>query len=400
MEHGLHFIGYLLAFFLAYLYFPNLVFKYGAEYSVDLGRKRDSGELEEFFSAVIPCVLLNAFTIALLRVMYLAGCPWTAEIDYDAVAAFMLSDHEAMHKFIVGEGTHHVLLAYVVSLLAVSWFNGTVFGFAVKRKLEHADLGDRRPRLKAGRSRPWRLWYRLFWIFECMCWPLIEFVAACVKKVWHPIYKAEVISLFPWTVQRPWIFVRMSGDRLYYGRFLRYDKTSHGNLESITIQEVQRYCFDEIDKCLADGRLPISEFQGDLRINVDEVMDIHTVPPNHFRTVEKRYQRLMYQRLGRELLEAFAGQEKIRVTDIYVRHGGGTFLGKHQYRQALRYLEDEGFITIDPTTVAKSPVGIPVDIALVTFPQRVGRRDFTAAIQPSPGISPILNMLDMPAGDA
>ena len=175
-------------------------------------------------------------------------------------------------------------------------------------------------------------------------------------------------------MQKPWVFVRLEGDRLYYGCFDRYDKAADGSIESITLLGVQRYCYDEIDKCLSDGRLPLSRFQGPLRIYVAQISDIHTVPKNHFQAIEARYAKMMIRTLARDLLNAFAGLQRVSFHDIYVGHGGGTELTKFRYGQAIRYLELQGFIQVTPTTLHASPTMAPTDTAVVDFPRRVAAR--------------------------
>jgi hypothetical protein len=163
--------------------------------------------------------------------------------------------------------------------------------------------------------------------------------------------------------------VRLRENRLYYGRFIRYDKAANGDVESITIDEVLRYCYDEVDKCLADGRIPLSPFQGSLRISIADITDVHNVPAKHFQKIESRYAEMVVQRLARDLLTAFVGQ-RVHVGDIWIRHAGGTSLRMHHYRQALRYLEGEGFVAIAPSTI-RSGQNAPPETALVSFPPRV-----------------------------
>jgi hypothetical protein len=368
MEAGLHFVGYLLSFFLAFLYFPNLVFKYSAEYSVDLGRRRDSGELEEFFSAVIPCLFLNGFANLLLAIGGWLGCSWHPVPDWEAVAALMSNEHGSGH-FLTVPAERNALLLYLALLLGVAFLNGLVYGGTVRRVTRTRGIRNRVPKHggRGGRSTIW-------WLMRIAVWIPSELACLVVYRVWHNLYHEEIIELYRYAVQKPWVFVRMGGDRLYYGRFDRYDKAADGDVESVTLLDVRRYCYDEVDKCLSAGRLPLSPFQGPLRIAISEVTDIHTVPENHFRTIEYRYAQLMIRMLGRDLLNVFAGQQGLSVRDIYIRHAGGTSLTKFRYRQALRYLEDEGFVTITASTPGGAPLTSPPDHAKVDFPPRVASR--------------------------
>ena len=361
MEIGLHFIGYLLAFFFAYLYFPNLAFKFGAEYSIDLGRRRDDGELEEFFAAVIPSTILNGFTWILLALL---GSPWRYA-DFPAIAALMTDEKVSIVKAVSDPRNRMAFFGYATALLLVSVFNGIVYGFAVRRKIAQPDLMQRRPQ----RPSP-KKWVRhAWWVVQTLWWVVVELIAGTYYQVWYPIFHEQVVSFFPWTIQRPWIFVRMHGSRLYYGRFVRYDKASDGDVESITIEQVYRYCYDEVNECLAEGRMPLSFFQGSLRIAVAEITDIHNIPERHFQSIESRYKKVRVLRLARDLLTAFSGQT-VSVGDIWKRHAGGTHFDIHHYRQALRYLEGEDFVLIAPPSAEMNP-NDPQKDAMVKFPIRV-----------------------------
>jgi len=52
---------FLFSAFVIYLYLPHIFFKFWAENSIDLGRRRDASQLEEFISAALPSALLNIF---------------------------------------------------------------------------------------------------------------------------------------------------------------------------------------------------------------------------------------------------------------------------------------------------------------------------------------------------
>jgi len=134
MEIGLHFIGYFLVFFFAFLYLPYLTFKTGAEYTVDLGRRRDSGEIEQFFAAVIPSTILNFLTVFWAWFGRVVGaCSWRAGLDYRVVAA-TITGHAAesgppvhrneIHEFILDEARRPLLLYYLAALMIVSLLSG------------------------------------------------------------------------------------------------------------------------------------------------------------------------------------------------------------------------------------------------------------------------------------
>jgi hypothetical protein len=59
-------LPYFLFGFLVYLYLPHIFFKLGAEKWLDLGRKKDSTQIEEFLSAALPSAVLNLFACVLV----------------------------------------------------------------------------------------------------------------------------------------------------------------------------------------------------------------------------------------------------------------------------------------------------------------------------------------------
>jgi hypothetical protein len=372
MEVGLHFIGYLLAFFFAFLYFPYLTFKAGAEYLVDLGRRRDSGEIEQFFAAVIPSSILNGLTLLWAWIGRALGvCPWRVSIDYHVVAAAISKQEDGIKSFLIDDSRRPLLLIYLAALMIVSVASGVCYGWSFKRVTARPSLRDRIPRRRHDVVDLEKAMNRMVWFFRSLWCFVAETVCLFSYFVWHPLFHEEVISLFPWAVQQPWLFVRMHNDRLYYGQFVRYDKSATGDIESITISDVRRYCYDEVNQCLAAGRLPLSPFQGSLRINTGEIADIHNVPKDHFVHIQERYRNAMIKTLGRDLLTAFAGRKQIRVDEIFAEHAGGTELSSYRYRLALRKLEELKFISIHPTTKGLEGSQVPDDSALVDFPRRV-----------------------------
>lgn len=373
MEIGLHFIGYLLAFFFAFLYLPYLTFKTGAEYTVDLGRRRDSGEIEQFFAAVIPSSILNLLTVFWAWVgRALSVCRWRASLDYRVVSATITGHGDGIHNFIVDDARRPLLFWYFGALMVISLLSGLCYGYAVNRVTEKPLLRDRIPRRRPAQTWIGNVLRGIEVFLRWVLWVMLEIVSAFSYFLWHSLLKSEVISLFPWSVQKPWLFVRMHNDRLYYGQFVRYDKSATGDIESITISDVRRYCYDEVDKCLAEGRLPLSSFQGSLRINTNEIADMHNVPERHYVHIQERYRKEMIRRLGGDLLRAFAGKKQISVNEIYVQHAGVNDLSRHRYRLALRKLEELRFIAIHPTTIGVVPgADVPDDSALVDFPARV-----------------------------
>jgi hypothetical protein len=372
MEIGLHFIGYLLGFFFAFLYFPYLAFKAGAGYSVDLGRRRDTGEIEQFFAAVLPSAILNLLTVFWAWVGRVFGvCPWNASLDYHVVSAVISKHDDEIKNFIVDDSRRPLLFVYLAALMVISVLSGLAYGYAFKRRTERPVPRERIPRRRHDLAGFPKALHLVAFGIRLVLWLMLEIVSWFSYFVWHPFFDEEVIALFPWAVQKPWVFIRMHNDRLYYGQFVRYDKSATGDIESVTISDVRRYCYDEVDRCLAEGRLPLSTFQGSLRINTREIADMHNVPKDHFVHIQERYRKMMIRRLGRDLLTAFVGRKQITVHEVFVQHAGGTELSRYRYRLALRKLEELRFITILPSTLGMEGSHVPDDTAVVDFPERV-----------------------------
>lgn len=88
-------------------------------------------------------------------------------------------------------------------------------------------------------------------------------------------YLEHLSPLWTWTVFRPWLFVRTIDNRVFFGRFHRYDKDRHADLMVIHLTNVYRYCWDEVEQRARQGRLAVSAFGGALAIRWDRIADIN-----------------------------------------------------------------------------------------------------------------------------
>ena len=93
----------LLAAFVAYLYFPFLLFTFFAEDSIDIGRLKDESRIGEFFGAALPSALLNMLTWLTLH-LFFAIDPWhvvrSPAIDWPTVASSLDQTYTSLRAHI------------------------------------------------------------------------------------------------------------------------------------------------------------------------------------------------------------------------------------------------------------------------------------------------------------
>jgi hypothetical protein len=373
VDKPLELIGALVVVFIAWLYFPYLIFKTGAETFVDLGRPRDSSELEEFLGAALPSMLIivvvHLFNQGMARFLSLFALTRHWDIgrrillDWPTIGALLSGEGwEIAHGFLADPWRRGGVTSFLLRLVITSFLSGIWFGYCARRRLKVPRLKDRVP--KDGGWKGVRAWLK-FALFDLLPTPFF-------LVLWNH-YSHELIEpLMAWKLQKPHVFLRTAGDsRLYFGQFIDYEKSARGEIDRVLLREPSRYCYDEVDKCLGEGRLPISKLGGELVVKWDAVVDIHVIPANSFEELEKRYLRLRMQHLGGELLRGFNGQNFLTVPEIYRAHAGATGLKLEDYRAAVALLAEDGLVQLDPPVdVGKQPIG---DEVAVQFPKRVDR---------------------------
>lgn len=376
--HGLELLGVSIVVFVAYLYLPAAMFRFGAEHSIDLQRRPDGNDIEDFITASIPSTAMHAATWFLLRGLALCRLLSPGKlpvVDWPLIAS-MISGEEKWHAFRTISRNPYPTIGYLGALLAVSAALGLMYGRSVLNHLTGSQAAARLP------APPEEWWPRcggwLLTIPHRMAFVLGFGLAAFRELLFALNYAAmnlvlheSAVWMFRWSVHRPTVFVRTKSNRLYFGTFDRYEKRRNGDIDSIVITHVRRYCYDEVDKTIAEGRLPFAWFGGSLRLMWDEVADIHDADLAHYLRIEERYtkQRLIY--LAATLLEQFEG-ETVSFDDICRRRLGGDRFDINDVTAALRSLVRQGVVSVATGDVHEA-YGFPIRFQQVR-PGRALRR--------------------------
>lgn len=273
--------SFIFSAFILYLYLPHIFFKFWAENSIDLGRRRDASQLEEFISAALPSAILNLF--ALLT----SAATWpffgtAPRLDWVFIKTTVYLTKDQTPPF---EGINwFATFSYLFTLYFVSALLGWMFGRAVLRLAalpEYQDGGTPRPSSSSvlpkdeGLSDGEALEANTEERGAAFQWKALPL--SVVYFLFRPLYHEMFVTLFPWTVVHPYVYVRTKDMRVYHGRFLRYEKNPDGAMEAIRLDEVRRYCWDEKQARYEKGELPISKFYGTLYMKWDEIADINRV---------------------------------------------------------------------------------------------------------------------------
>jgi len=256
------FLGYALVLFIIAFYLPHVVFKFLAELSIDLGWRRDATKLEEFVGAALPSVLFNIFAFLAYEVLsWLPGIN-AYDVDWAVVASLFAADKSALSDFIYAGDLAWSVGLYCALLYTIAATHGFLFGYAVHLRLRSNDDPFEEFDKLLEAPADWKL------------------ALAVIGWFWHLFYAETLVPFFGWTVRETWVVVRTIDNRLYHGRFARYEKSVTGALDIIRLEQVRRYCHDEITKRYRRGRIAVSDFHGALHIKWSQVADINRVEKN------------------------------------------------------------------------------------------------------------------------
>jgi hypothetical protein len=257
--------GLALLAFVIYLYLPHVTFKTAAHLSIDLGRKRDASQIEEFLFAAIPSTFFNVAACVII---------WTARalpfVDFRSVDVpltarilFAPSGYAELAKFL-SSFERIWATSYVVILLCVAWILGSVYGSAAGMQIVWHGNRSIYPWISRRQTRLEGL----------------KFVLVTVAFTFgHMFYNAYHVWIARWSILRPFVFIKARDSQLLHGRFKGYTTTPSGEIESITLTQVSRYTRRSIRESIADGENPIRGLSGELVLKWSEVLDVNEVPP-------------------------------------------------------------------------------------------------------------------------
>jgi hypothetical protein len=262
-------LGLILLAFITFVSLPHILFKTSAELFIDLGRRPDVSELEEIVTSIAPAIVLNLISLGIIRIAEFARVGEIARPDWPLIIRLLFADHggELLAKYCESPHAFYDPLRYVIILMLVSFVNGSAYGRAV----ELATLLSADENVFPGieEVQPKTSWQRL----KLM-------MSRWADVGWSPFYQEYRHHLYPWSALKPYMYVRTVDANIYHGRFVNYEKTKDGDIESIRLEEVTRIRHNR-DALIARGENPLRPLEGSLYMKWDRIADVNTVPPNH-----------------------------------------------------------------------------------------------------------------------
>jgi len=255
----------LFGAFLVYLYVPYLIFKFFADLGIDLGSKRDTTKVEEFFGAAAPSFVLNAFTYAVLRVASTLHIIRFPPIDWRVVACVFDGGDKFQRLFDHFSVTPAAEIRYLVALYIFAAAHGMIYGQTERRLILN-------PHGRTG-------WRSVTWAF-----------AVYVRKlVWSPFFADQIVWFSTVAMQDLHAFIRTKDSMLFYGQVWIFTKNRAGEIDTCILVDVQRFSRQSVTDCIEKMRNPLRKLHGSLVIKWSEVMDANFVTPDVMVRVRRRY---------------------------------------------------------------------------------------------------------------
>jgi hypothetical protein len=256
-------IALLFAAFLIYLYAPHLVFKFaaGGNYGFVVGKHLP--QVEEFFAAGLPSIVLNGMAWLFFRF----GPLDHVVLDRAVVAALFTKDPE-LSAYVISP-TAPAVITYIAVLFVTAWISGDLYGRAL------------RAIALAGGSLPY---------FE-RSKGLSTFARAIVllyRRLWLPFYSQFEQPLYPQVLQEPYAFVH-TNKGLFHGILYQLDKARDGEIEGIHLLDVSKFSNKKEEDCFAAGENPIRHLTGPLFIKWSEILDINYPPDDSILKSKEKY---------------------------------------------------------------------------------------------------------------
>lgn len=270
-------IAILLGAFILYLYTPHLLFKYAAATKYDLIIRKDLPQIEEFFAAAVPGLILNCFTWLTLWVTYRLVGASPIVIDRETVSRVFTKDPDL--SAYIKNGHISSVVCYFGALTLLSWLAGRVYG-ATLVKVAQAGGDDAYLRQYSSAIlirwlRPRRLFINAF-----------RAVVVLYLRAWRLFYAQYEHPLYPVVLRKAFAFVHTT-QGLYHGIVYSFDKKRDGDIEGIYIIDVSRFSRKKEKECFEMGINPISKLSGPLFIKWEVIIDIN-YPPNEKVLAAKR----------------------------------------------------------------------------------------------------------------
>ena len=256
----------LFVAFVLFLYVPTLVFRFLANVNVDLTSRKFSNQIEDFFSAAAPSLMLNiiaGFIFNTLTVWYFL----------DVTASF---PHVLLHDWTLFFRQHlWWCFWYYIVLMATAASCGFIYGW-VDLQLSEWALDAPLPDTAVG--IPPELWR----------WALM------IHGLWQIFFEPEKVPLFALIAQPTYVFVQTTDGRKIHGLFDRYDRTADGQISAISLSQVGR--LQDWKAAVAGKEEYVIPLSGTLLLKWDEVADINVADLYTPNTLERLKSDLIVQR--------------------------------------------------------------------------------------------------------
>lgn len=261
-EGSTEFLSYALVMFLAWIYLPYTFFRFCAERFIDLGRRRDSTQLEEIIAAFLPSIVLNIQAILLFK-----GCnifePLKFKVDFAVMASIFGQNRGAVSDYIYA-GNWWGCVLYIGFLWTLAIVHGLWFGNAARKVCRH-EMSVNGVDEAIREHEPGRLPPAL---------EVLEPQERLAWRVWYPFFHESIVPLFAWNASRPYVRVETIRGAHYYGTFLGYEKTTDGRADAIRMRDVKFYDKDtKPEEYFKSGTVPMLRFKT-LFLNWSEISNI------------------------------------------------------------------------------------------------------------------------------
>jgi len=238
-------VAQLFVAFVLLLYVPALVFRFLANVNVDLSSRKFANQIEDFFAAAAPSLLLNIIAAIVLNTITV----WTFLDVTASLPQLMLSDWTLFLRL-------HLWWCfwYYILLMATAAISGFIYGWVDLQLSEWALEGPVPDDAVGIPAEFWR-WAR------------------AIHSVWHVFFEPEKVPLFSLITQPTYVFVKTTDGRKIHGLFDRYDRTSDGQITTIRLAEVTR--IQDWKAAVAGTEQYFVHLSGTLVLKWEQIADIN-----------------------------------------------------------------------------------------------------------------------------